>query len=280
MTADENSTASPFEGTEEYYADHRPDYGEPVVQYLRDRFQLDGSARVLDLGCGTGQIAVPLAAHVGTVVGMDPNEEMLRQARRKARDAGRENVEWVVGSDADLRESLHEDLGTFWLTTMGRSFHWMDQEATLDRLYRTTEPGGGVATVNDTEWLTKGVEDWQADVYRVADEYLDDLPPRTGPVEEYDDPWDELLEDHGFSDVEVRKFESEREWTVEGVVGYVFSLSFCSPERFGDDREAFEADLRTRLNELRDERGEGSEDGRNEGTFGQTADIDVTSGRK
>ncbi|NEU58351.1 class I SAM-dependent methyltransferase [Halorussus sp. MSC15.2] len=268
--SDDDST-SRFDGTEEYYAEYRPDYGERVVRYLEDRFELDESASVLDLGCGTGQLAIPLAARVGEVVGMDPNEEMLREARRKAREAGVENVEWVVGSDADLREGLWSDLGTVRLTTMGRSFHWMQQGATLDCVHRMTEPGGGVATVADTEWLTRGVEDWEAAAYDVADEYLDDLPERTGPVEEYDDPWDELLEARGFADVEVRTLRVEREWTIDEAVGYVFSLSFCSPERFGDEKDAFEADLRERLRERRDER--------DDRTFSQTAEIDVTSGR-
>jgi ubiquinone/menaquinone biosynthesis C-methylase UbiE len=270
MASDEES--NPFESTEKYYAEYRPDYGETVIEYLKKRFELDDSAKLLDLGCGAGQLAIPLAAHVREVVGMDPNEEMLRYARKRASEVGVKNVEWVVGSDADLRENLHEEFGPVRLTTMGRSFHWMDKAPTLDCLYRMTEPGGGVATVNDTEWLTKGTEEWQAAVYDLASEYLDDLPERTGPVAEYDDPWDELLEDHGFTDVEVREFESEREWTVDGVVGYVFSLSFSSPEQFGDEKEAFESDLRERLNELLDE-----QDGER---FPQTARIDVTSGRK
>ncbi|WP_228842376.1 class I SAM-dependent methyltransferase [Halococcus agarilyticus] len=238
---------SPFASTEAYYAAYRPGYGDDVIEYLCERFDLDEAARVLDLGCGAGQITVPIAAHAGEVVGMDPNEAMVREAEKRAAAAGRENVEWIVGSDADLRP----ELGPFRLTTMGRSFHWMDQEKTLDSLYATTEPGGGVALLGDEEWVTRGTEAWQDDVYALADEYLDDLPERTGPIE-YDDPWDELLAAHGFTDVETAVFESEREWTIDGVVGYVFSLSYCSPETFGEEREAFERDLRSRLRE-RDE---------------------------
>ncbi|PWG73286.1 class I SAM-dependent methyltransferase, partial [Enterococcus hirae] len=70
--------ANPFTGTERYYAEHRPDYGEATVDYLRERFALESDARLLDLGCGAGQLAVPLARHAGEVVAMDPNEEMLR----------------------------------------------------------------------------------------------------------------------------------------------------------------------------------------------------------
>lgn len=240
----ESAAGDAFESAEPYYAAHRPDYGDDVVGYLVERFALDEQSRVLDLGCGAGQLAVPLAARVGRVLGVDPNETMLEYAEQRAAEAGRENVAWLVGSDADLEEAL----APLDLTTMGRAFHRMDQDATLETLQGLTRPGGGVAILNDPEWLTRGTADWQDAVYDVASDYREDLPERTGPVE-YDDPWDELLDGHGYRDVAVETFPFEREWSVDGVVGYVFSLSFCAPATFGDDREAFEAALRERLGE-------------------------------
>ncbi|WP_435363364.1 class I SAM-dependent methyltransferase [Haloarchaeobius sp. DYHT-AS-18] len=258
-------SAERFTSTEWYYARYRPRYGTDAIEYLVDRFGVDETSRVLDLGCGAGQIAIPLAEHAGEVVGMDPNEAMLREAREQAVAAGCENVEWVQGSDADLPA----DIGTVRLTTMGRSFHWMDQPRTLDHLFELTEPGGGVALVTDGEWLTHGVDDdWQAGVHALAGEYLDDLPERTGPIEEYDDPWDDLLAEHGFTDVETETVAYERKWDEDGVVGYVFSLSFCSPARFGDRKDAFEADLREYLQGLDGE------------TFVQHGEVEVISGRR
>ncbi len=175
---------------------------------------------------------------------MDPNGTMLDHARDRAAEAGVTSVEWVRGSDADLPALS----GTFRLTTMGRSFHWMDQERTLDRLRGTTESGGGVALVTDREWLTKGRADWQAAMYEVAAAYLEDLPDRVDPDEvTYDDPWDEKLASFGFEDVETVTFDVDRRWTVDAAVGYVLSLSYCSPDRLGDDRAAFEAAARDRL---------------------------------
>ena len=258
-----SATDDPFEGTETYYAEHRPAYDPAAIRYLSSRFDLSAEDRALDLGSGPGHLAVELAAHAGDVIGMDPSIEMLRQARRRAREAGRENVAWVVGSDADVDGTV----APVRLTTIGRAFHRMHGEATLQRLHRVTEPGGGVALLTDAEWLTRGTRAWQDAVYATAERYLDDLPERTGPIE-HDDPWDELLDEFGFADVETATFESEREWTVDGVVGYVFSLSFCSPARFGDDRAAFEAELRECLRER------GAE------TFIEDAELRVVSGRK
>ncbi|QLH77712.1 methyltransferase domain-containing protein [Halosimplex rubrum] len=261
----EDGPGDPFESAESYYADHRPGYGEAPFESLTERFALDvETSRALDLGCGAGQITLPLAARVGTAVGMDPNKAMLEQARRRARDRRIENVEWVVGSDADLGG----DLGPVDVTTMGRAFHWMDRGPTLDRIFELTAPGGGVAIFGDTEWLTSGERAWQDEVYAAAASYLDDLPERTGPrTEPYENPYDELLADHGFADVETATFERTREWSVDGIVGYVFSLSFCSPATFGDEKAAFEAELRERLAELG-------------GPFEQGDEVRVISGRK
>jgi SAM-dependent methyltransferase len=237
--------ADRFASTENYYAAHRPGYGDEAIEYLAEQYELGQSSRALDLGCGAGQIAVPLAEHAGEVVGMDPNEAMLDHARDRAADAGRENIDWRVGSDADL-PAVAPDLAPLDLTTMGRSFHWMNQARTLDALREYTAPGGGVALLNDPEWLRRGTADWQAAVYEMVCEFLADPPERTGPVS-HDDPWDEKLAAHGFREVETREFDLRRDWTVEGALGYVFSLSYCSPETFGDEQAAFADRVRERL---------------------------------
>ena len=268
----------PFTGTAAHYARSRPGYGDAALEHVLDRFDLDEESRVLDLGCGAGQLAVPIARHAGSVVAMDPNEAMCAATEQRAaaavarvEDAGERveaHVETVVGSDADLRAEHIEAVAPLDLTTMGRSFHWMEQRATLECLREHTVPGGGVAIVDDEEWLTAGSEPWMAAVHEVADRYLADLPGRSDPATvEYDDPWDELLVEQGFADVETATFAVERPWTVDEIVDYVFSLSFASPNRFGATLDAFERDCRERLAAL------------GEAPFEQTAAVSVLSGR-
>ncbi|MEU0515999.1 methyltransferase domain-containing protein [Amycolatopsis sp. NPDC006125] len=77
------------------YARFRRGYRAEVFDLLAAEFPL---GRVLDLGCGTGQLTVPMAARAGAVIGMDPSPDMLAHAR--AAEVG--NVVWVVGADSDV----------------------------------------------------------------------------------------------------------------------------------------------------------------------------------
>jgi SAM-dependent methyltransferase len=56
---------------------------------------------VLDLGTGTGAIALALAPNATRVIGRDISEGMLEEARAKADDAGLENVEFGEGRFRD-----------------------------------------------------------------------------------------------------------------------------------------------------------------------------------
>ena len=56
--------------------------------------------RVLDIGCGTGEIALPLAARGYEMIGIDRAPGMLAEARRKANRA-QLSVEWI---QADMRD--------------------------------------------------------------------------------------------------------------------------------------------------------------------------------
>jgi 2-polyprenyl-3-methyl-5-hydroxy-6-metoxy-1,4-benzoquinol methylase len=60
---------------------------------------------VLDVGCGTGRHAVPLAAQGARVIGLDPTPEMLDRARAKAQAAGVE-VDLQLGGIDSLSEAL------------------------------------------------------------------------------------------------------------------------------------------------------------------------------
>jgi ubiquinone/menaquinone biosynthesis C-methylase UbiE len=58
--------------------------------------------RVIDVGCGDGRMALGCAPYASEVVGVDPDPEAIRLARRKARKLGAANVRFKVGVAQEL----------------------------------------------------------------------------------------------------------------------------------------------------------------------------------
>lgn len=141
----------------ELYHRYRRGYPPAVLDAVVAGFGLSHRDVVVDLGCGTGQLTVPMAARVRAVVGVDPEPDMLAQARRAAGDRG--NVSWVLGSAADV-PALGWALGTLGAVTIGQALHWMDHARLFGELAPLIRPGGGIAVVangiplwlQDTSW--------------------------------------------------------------------------------------------------------------------------------
>lgn len=93
---------------------------------------------VLDLGCGTGQLATALARQ-RSVTGVDPAPAMLDIARRRA---GGESVDWVEADARKVRLGRRFDL----VLLTGHAFQVFltskDQEAVLDTIAAHLAPGG------------------------------------------------------------------------------------------------------------------------------------------
>lgn len=103
-----------------------------------------GRARVLDLGCGTGELTERLAgeAGAGTVVGADFSLGMLQQAAAKTAGPG-----WI---QADAARLPFRD-GSFDAVVSTEAFHWFpDKAVALGELRRVIAAGGRlvVAVVN------------------------------------------------------------------------------------------------------------------------------------
>lgn len=136
-----------FQGAAWYYARYRSKYPQDLFDLLAQRFQLNGKGRLLDLGCGAGLIAIPFASRFEEVVAVDPDADMLKEAQVEAEAAGVNNIRWIH----TRAESISVDWGQFRLVTMGRSFHWMQRELVLEKLYPLLEEDGGIVILQTNE---------------------------------------------------------------------------------------------------------------------------------
>lgn len=236
-----------FRGTAWYYARYRPGYPGALFALVRERFGLDGTRRLLDLGCGTGQLTLPLARSFATAVGMDPEPEMLAEAAASADAAGVRNVTWVLGGSTDLN-MLAPRLGMFRLVTIGSALHWMDQDATLRALAEMVEPGGGLVSAGNGGSMWNGTELWQQAVKAVIQRWLGE--ERRAGSGTYADPPERhelIIARSPFARLETYYLDEHRVYDVDQIIGHLYSTSYCSPALLGEKREPFERDVRRTL---------------------------------
>lgn len=126
----------------DYYALPRPpwDIGRPQRAFVEHADAIGG--RVLDAGCGTGDLAIWLAERGRAVTGVDFLPQPLEQARRKATDRGvpvnfLEMDALAIGEIPERFDAV-TDCGLF------HSFDDASRAAYVEALGRLLEPGGRV----------------------------------------------------------------------------------------------------------------------------------------
>jgi SAM-dependent methyltransferase len=230
-----------FASTAGAYTAYRLGYPDRLLVRIAERLGLPGNARILDLGCGPGMIAIGFARFGYDVMAMDPDEAMLAAGKAEAAAAG-VAVDWRLGSSFDLRA----DLGEFDLVTIGRAFHWMDRAATLRSLEGMVRENGGIALLTDER--VKGIKnptDTIIEEVRTAFAGHEELfsGMRSGKVT----PHARLLLESTFSDVERIGLIETRRLPTASVVGRALTYSHLAPAMLGELQPAVVALLEKRL---------------------------------
>ena len=245
-----------FAGTAPYYVRGRLPYAAGLADAIRDALALDGSGRLIDVGCGPGTIALRLARLFEDVIGVDPDTGMLLEAEREAATAGVANARWV-----QLRaEELPADLGAFRVATFSRSFHWMDRDLVANIMLGMLEPDGAFVQVTETregvpEVLVEPVPHPAPPRDAIVDlvhRYLG-TDRRAGQGIRNSSPDGEtiVLERAGFDPPRIIRVPNVRaiDRTADDIVALVFSESRTAPHLFGEHLSQFESELRHLLSE-------------------------------
>jgi SAM-dependent methyltransferase len=133
------------------YVHGRPAYPEAAVQWL-----LEGAARAVDAGAGTGKLTLPASSLVREVVAVEPQESMVRQLNRSVPAArclcARAEALPLVSGWADV-------------VVAAQAFHWFDRARALPEIARVLRPGGRLSLV----WNVRDESvEWVAQLSRIA----------------------------------------------------------------------------------------------------------------
>jgi ubiquinone/menaquinone biosynthesis C-methylase UbiE len=117
------------------YTEVRPFFHDEAVERLRKFAGVARFQRALDVGCGTGQSSIALAAVADQVAAIDPSEGMLKHASL------RPNIAYQLG----VAERLDFGAGEFDLVSAGSALHWFDQDRFFAQCQKVLAPAGLLA---------------------------------------------------------------------------------------------------------------------------------------
>lgn len=144
-----------------------------MAAHLVEAGHVSATTPVLDVGCGTGYVAITAARRGAAVTGLDITPAMLTEARKNADVAGVENVRRREGTATDL--PFEDEAFDVTLSSVGHVYA-DHPDAAARELLRVTRPGGRIAF---TSWTPESVVPATG---RVLTDYLPSTPPppRTG----------------------------------------------------------------------------------------------------
>lgn len=129
---------------------------------------------LLDIACGTGNLAIPAAQRGAVVTGLDLTPKLLDVARARATDAG-VNVEWIEGDAEAL--PFPDDSFELVASVFGIIFA-PQRDVAAAEITRVCKPGGHFAI---TSWTREGMN---GRLFQTMGKHMPPAPPEIGtPVE-------------------------------------------------------------------------------------------------
>jgi len=237
-----------YRGTAEDYDRFRRPYPADLIDDLAVRTGADGTGRLLDLACGTGQVCFALRGRFAEIWAVDQEPDMISLARQKAAAlSDRPRFEFRT----EAAENLAAPENSFDLVAMGNAFHRLRRDAVAARVLRWLRPGGYLALLwgggpneGDAPWqqaLRDETRRWQqrpGAEERVPAGYEADRAARADAG---------ILRAAGFEIVGRKEYPVSQVWTAAQIAGYAASTSVLSSEALGSDAAAFEVSLRQAL---------------------------------
>jgi SAM-dependent methyltransferase len=138
-----NDPLQRFTGMAGIYARCRPSYPAAALDYILEQCGLGPGKVLVDVGCGTGIATRQFAARGVRVLGIEPNDDMRRQA--EAEPQFRSTIDYRAGR----AESTGLPDASADAVLAAQAFHWFDAQVALCEFKRILKPGGWVVILRN-----------------------------------------------------------------------------------------------------------------------------------
>ncbi|MFB7367378.1 class I SAM-dependent methyltransferase [Streptomyces hydrogenans] len=199
-----------FDEDAELYDRTRPGYPPELYDDLAELAGARPGSRVLEIGCGTGQAAVPLAERGCRITAVEAGPRMAAVARRNLDGAA--GVE-IVTADFETWPLPEEAFDVVFAAT---AFHWIDPAVRAAKAAEALRPGGALGVVR-TQHVRGGTEKFFIEVQRCYERFDPDTPPGSRPPEAADingsDHAQEIVRSGAFGPTVFRRYERDLTYT-------------------------------------------------------------------
>jgi SAM-dependent methyltransferase len=229
-----------FARTAADYARHRAGFPSELLDRLAAMGVVRPSARVVDLGTGTGSLARLFAQHGCEVTGVDIAAPLLEQARRLDSEAGMQ----IAYVEAPAEATGLPD-GRFDVVSAGQCWHWFDRPAAAREVARLLVSGGTVVIAH-FDWLPI-----EGNVVAATEEIILRYTP-TWPFADRAGLYPQWLVDlqtAGFTGIETFSFDAMVSYSHEAWVGRVRASAPIAGTLDADGVWACSQELTTMLHE-------------------------------
>ncbi|WP_321289549.1 class I SAM-dependent methyltransferase [uncultured Sunxiuqinia sp.] len=134
--------------------------GEDITRKLIERGGIKSGMKILDLGCGEGNVTFLLSNYVGSegiVVGIDSNENAIDNARKKSIELGHSNLYFIVG---DITQDFKIEHSNFDVIIVRRALMYLSNlQSTIVAAIKHLKPNGiFLAQENNISHVPIGLE--------------------------------------------------------------------------------------------------------------------------
>lgn len=123
------------------YDEVRPGYAPMISDAIVAGTALPSGGRILEIGCGTGQITLPFAARGYEILALEPGDALAALAVRNCRAYPRVEIATISF------EAWPAEPRAFDLVLSAQAFHWIEPEPGCAKAASTLRRGGALALV-------------------------------------------------------------------------------------------------------------------------------------
>lgn len=214
-----------FDDNANSYDKYRPKYPKEVVKELIDLSHIESRDKILEIGCGTGQITMDFVKKGYEIVAIEKGKSLSKIASKKIE---RFDIGKIINST--FEDWIPSD--KFKLVISAQAFHWIDKKIGFNKILNLLKDNGSIGLIWNVD-KSQETDFWKQ-ASKVYEKYLPKKKRQRGMEETVDEHWNYIRNRKELMNFERKDYHWEKLYAKEEYLGL---LSTFSPHMSMDEDE-------------------------------------------